>query len=178
MELSIAKEEIFSGRVLKLEKHTVTLQDGSTASREVVRHPGAVAIVAVSGSKLLLVKQFRFPVQKSMLEIPAGKLDVGESPEECARRELLEETGYIPKDLRKLATIETSPGFSDEIIHIYFSEVERVQDPSPDVGEFVEPVVIDTKEAIEMITDGQITDSKTISGILLAFLGKESDCDD
>jgi ADP-ribose pyrophosphatase YjhB (NUDIX family) len=104
-----------------------------------------------------------------MLEIPAGKLDAGENPEDCARRELLEETGYVTRYLRKLTTIETSPGFSDEIIHIYLAEVERVQDPCPDEGEFVVPILIDSREAIRMIVDGQITDSKSISGILLAF---------
>ena len=178
MEHSIRKEKIFSGRILDLERHTVSIQDGTTAFREVVRHPGAVAVVPFVDDKLLLVKQYRFPVQKFMLEIPAGKLDAGENPEDCARRELLEETGYVTRYLRKLTTIETSPGFSDEIIHIYLAEVERVQDPCPDEGEFVVPILIDSREAISMIVDGQITDSKSISGILLAFAGRESDDDD
>ncbi|MDK2943744.1 NUDIX hydrolase [Mesotoga sp. H07.pep.5.3] len=175
MERSVGEERIFSGRILGLERHTVILQDGSVALREVVRHPGAVAIVAFVSEQLLLVRQFRFPVQKYMLEIPAGKLDAGERPEDCARRELLEETGYVPRFLHKLITIETSPGFSDEIIHIYVAEVEKSQEPCPDEGEFVEPVLIDSKEVLDMIIGGQITDSKTVSGILLAFAGRESD---
>ena len=85
MERSVGEERIFSGRILGLERHTVILQDGSVALREVVRHPGAVAIVAFVSEQLLLVRQFRFPVQKYMLEIPAGKLDAGERPEDCAR---------------------------------------------------------------------------------------------
>ncbi len=174
MEISLHKEEIFSGRILKLERHLVRLTDDSEAYREVVRHPGAVAVVAFKGEELLLVRQYRFPVQKFMLEMPAGKLDSGESPEDCARRELLEETGYGPVELEKLTVIETSPGFSDEAIHIFTCEVEKIGESDPDEGEFVEPVFMKIEEVVKRITDGSISDSKTISGVLLALRRKES----
>lgn len=175
MEISIKKEVIFSGSILRLEKHLVRLADGGESTREVVRHPGAVAVVAFAGDELVLVKQYRFPVAKYMLELPAGKLDVGEEPEKCAARELFEETGYVPARIEKLTTIETSPGFSDETIHLFLAEVERKGDPCPDEGEYVEPVLIEVKEALRKIVEGEITDSKTISGVLLALTRKESD---
>jgi len=167
-EKSIRCETIFNGSIIKVEKHKVELSDGSESYREVVRHQGAVAVVPIFGDKIILVKQFRFPVEQFLLEIPAGKLEKDEEPELCAIRELREETGYNAQKLTKLGELYTSPGFSDEKIHVFLAEVVPDGEPEPDPGEFVEKIELSFKGIVEDVLSGKILDGKTVAGILMA----------
>lgn len=160
---------IFKGKVLTMKYDTVLLPNGANATREIIEHPGAVAVVPVTNDgRIVLVRQYRYPVGKIMLEIPAGKLDKGESPDNCAMRELAEETGYMAGQLVKMTSIYTTPGFTDEIIHVYMARNLTVTDQHPDEDEFIN-VEVYTKEQIkEMIADGTICDAKSMVGLFMA----------
>src|SRR5690606_25386888 len=118
----IKSESIFQGKVISLQVDTVELPNGNTATREIVKHPGAVAVVALYEDRLIVVEQFRKPLERSLVEIPAGKLEAGEEPLTAAKRELEEETGFTAASLRPLCSFYTSPGFADEILHLYLAE--------------------------------------------------------
>jgi ADP-ribose pyrophosphatase len=150
----------------------IRLPDGTTSVREIVRHPGAVGVVALIDGRFLLVRQNRHAVGDDLLEIPAGKLDSGEAPEDCARRELLEETGYRCTALRYLMTFLTSPGFSDERVHLFLTlDAAREADPPEvDDGEPISIEWLDRGEVRAAILDGRLVDSKSIIGLLLADL--------
>lgn len=168
-EKFINSQEVFSGKMLHLTVDTVLLPNDKTATREVVKHPGAVAIVPIfPDGKVVFVKQYRYPVGQVLLELPAGKLDVGELPKNCALRELQEETGYKANNLEKLTSIFTAPGFSDEVIHIYKATGLLMKDKNPDEDEFVESIVLDEKQIKDMIKDGTICDAKTLVGLFFA----------
>lgn len=166
-ETIIQTEDIFDGRIVHLKVHDVKLPDGNVSKREVVHHKGAVAVVATSSqNEVLLVRQFRLPIDKVMWEIPAGTLELDETPETCAIRELQEETGYRPLDLVDIGGIHPAPGYTTEFIHIYWSK-KQVKSALPmDIDEFVEAEWKPISGALEMIANGDITDSKTIVGIL------------
>ncbi|AKI97219.1 NUDIX domain-containing protein [Kosmotoga pacifica] len=168
MEKSLKCENIFNGNIIKVERHRVELQDGSESYREVVRHKGAVAVVPVFEDKVVLVKQFRFPVNEELLEIPAGKLEEGEDPYDCAIRELKEETGFVAQEIQKIGELYTSPGFSDEKIHIFLARVVPYGEPEPDFGEFIEKVELPFQDIVKLIISGKILDGKTVAGILLS----------
>ncbi|HTL63232.1 MAG TPA: NUDIX hydrolase [Nitrospira sp.] len=159
---------IFTGKVLTLNIDTVTLPNGVTIDLEMVRHPGAAAVVPLKDSEtVVLIRQFRHAAGGFIYEIPAGKLDRGEDPLHCAARELEEEIGYIPGRLERLTSILTAPGFTDEVIHIY-----KATDMTPgrqrlDRDEVLEILEIPLKEAIRMIGGGLIRDAKTIVGLQL-----------
>ena len=166
-ETKVRGERLFSGRVIKIEKDTVTLPNGQETTREIVRHPGAVAIVAVRDEEILLVRQYRYAVASELLEIPAGKLDQGEEPAVCAERELREETGYRGS-LIPMGTYYTTPGFSDEVMHIFLAR-DLVWDPLHlDEDEFLEVSSMSLAEALEQARQGGFRDGKTALGILLA----------
>ncbi len=172
-EVLIARDEVFVGRILRVEVDTVRLPDGARATREVVRHPGAVAVVPIlPDGRILLVRQYRHAAGKSLWEIPAGKLDVaGESPLECAVRELREETGYAADDWNELFTFYTSPGFTDERIVLFAAlELTKVADPVPD--EIAEQAAFTRRDLLNMITRGEVDDGKTI--LAVAWLWMES----
>jgi ADP-ribose pyrophosphatase len=165
-ENCLSQEQIFEGKIISVYRDSVSLPNGEKATREVVKHPGAVAVVAIKEEGLLLVRQYRYPLKRDLLEIPAGKLDAGEAPADCALRELREETGYRG-DLIPLGTYNSSPGFSDEAIHIFWAQ-NLVWDPlNLDEDEFLEVEVIPWKQALEMAEKGQFHDAKTTLGILL-----------
>jgi ADP-ribose pyrophosphatase len=153
--------EIFRGKLL-----TVQVETWPAGQREIVRHPGACAIVALTGEgEVLLVRQTREAVGEALLEIPAGVFDVeGEDPADCAARELLEETGYRASNLRALGSIYTSPGFSDERIVLFLADARP--DGNPEDGMEVVPIQFD--DAIAAVRDGRIKDAKTIAGLLLS----------
>ena len=121
-EKTLSTQQIFNGKVISLQVDEVELPNGKKAKRELIKHPGAVAIIAITDeNKLVLVEQYRKALQRTIVEIPAGKLEKGEEPLECAKRELEEETGYECKSIELVTSFYTSPGFADEIVHVYLA---------------------------------------------------------
>lgn len=166
---TISREEIYKGKIISLVKDTITLPNGKTAIREVILHNGASAIVPIDDEgNILLVRQYRQPIQKELLEIPAGLLEKGEEPLECAKRELEEETGYKAKEFSHLCSMYSAVGFSTEKIHIFLATGLYEGKQSLDEDEFVNVEKYSLDEAIDMILDGRIEDGKTVSGILAA----------
>lgn len=164
-EHEISKSVLFEGRVITLELSEVSLPNGHTSTREVVRHPGGAAVLLVSDGKILLERQFRFPYNEVIWEIPAGKLNRGEDPKSAAVRELEEETGYRAENAKHLLNIYPSPGYTDEIIHIYLAEVADMVGRHLDEDEFINVRFVPFAEARRMIDDGEITDAKTVAAI-------------
>jgi len=164
-ETTLSVEPIYNGRIISLEQIEVRLPDGRTAKREIVRHPGAVAVLAIEGDRIIVVEQFRKPLEKSQVEIPAGKLDPGEDPEEAARRELAEETGYTCGKIRHLCSFYTSPGFADELLHLYVAEDLSPGKTRPDEDEFIDCFSVTPEEAKALIREGRISDAKTILAV-------------
>ena len=145
----------------------VELPNGRRSSRDIVRHPGAAAVVALTETgKIVLVRQYRTAIDRVTVEIPAGKLDPGEDPLECAKRELHEETGFKPGRIRFLTSIVTTCGFCDEIIHIYLATHLEFDAPNPDDDEFLNVDVVPLSELIDAVLDGKIEDAKTVVGAL------------
>lgn len=170
-EKLISTEPVFNGRVVSLQIDTVELPNGQTATREVMKHPGAVAVLALHNGKLLLVDQYRQAMGRTELEIPAGKLEKGEEPLAAAARELEEETGYRCADLRHLHSFYTSPGFCDEIIHLYLAENITAGTVSPDEDEFLDLYEVTLEEAQAYIADGRIADAKTLLAVYMWQFG-------
>jgi len=168
MNFKVKKSEIkFKGKVFDLQVDEIEYESGNKAVREVAVHPGGAVIVAVKDDgRLIMVKQFRYPFQKFMLELPAGKLDKDEEPLNCAERELKEETGYSSKNISKLGSIATTPGFCSEILHIYLAEDLQEGEHNREEGEYgMELFELTLDEIEEKIKSGEIIDSKTICGI-------------
>lgn len=168
-EKTIKSERIFNGKVVRLQVDDVMLPNGKTSKRELIKHPGAVAVIPVThDNKIIFVEQFRKPLEKSIIEIPAGKLEPGELPEKTAIRELEEETGYTARKLTKIASFYTSPGFADELMHIYLAqELEKLENPpAQDEDEFVELVELTLDEAKEYVNEQRIHDAKTNYAVL------------
>ncbi|TSB46575.1 NUDIX hydrolase [Alkalicoccobacillus porphyridii] len=166
-EKTTSTEEIFQGSVISLQVDTVTLPNGNESKRELVKHPGAVAVIAqTSEDKLILVKQFRKALEKEILEIPAGKIDLGEEPIKTAERELREETGYTADSLSLLSSFYTSPGFADEIIYIYEATGLTRGEAQPDEDEFVEIVEADLVTAKRYAENHLIHDAKTMYALM------------
>lgn len=167
-ETFIDTERLYDGKIINLRRDRVRLPNGKEAAREVVEHPGAVAIVPVlPDGRIVLVRQFRHPVGQILLEIPAGKLDAGEQPDACARRELEEEIGHRAGKLTKKAAIFTGPGFTNEIIHIYVAEELQKTALHPDEDEFLEVSAFTPDQIRQLIRTGQICDAKTLAGLYL-----------
>jgi ADP-ribose pyrophosphatase len=158
---------VFDGALLKVHRDTVRLPDGSHGIREYIRHPGAVAVVArFDDGTVLLERQFRYPGGREFIEIPAGKLEPGEPHLETAKRELLEETGYVAAEWTRLGVIDTAIGYADETIELFLAKDLTRRAASLDAGEFLEVLKVPFDEALAMIRDGRITDSKTVIGLL------------
>ncbi len=165
-EVSEHIEPIFQGKVISLQVDTVRLPDGETGTREVVKHPGAVAVLAIHDDKMVVVEQYRVALGRSQIEVPAGKLNGNEDIWEAACRELKEETGYIASDWKHLYSCYTSPGFADEFIHLFLAESLIEGDADPDEDEFLESFEITLEQAIKLISNGTISDAKTILCVL------------
>lgn len=161
---------VFDGKIIRLEHWTVKLPNGNLALREVACHPGASAVVALDeDGNVILVQQYRAPIGRLTLEIPAGKLDSAEEdPFECARRELSEETGLIAENWRKLTVLETTPGFCNERIHLYLATGLKQGETHPDEDEFVATTRMPLKDAVAKVMDGTFRDGKTALGIMMA----------
>ncbi|MCY8203393.1 MULTISPECIES: ADP-ribose pyrophosphatase [unclassified Bacillus (in: firmicutes)] len=167
-EKTIAKEQIFSGKVIDLFVEDVELPNGKTSKREIVKHPGAVAVLALTDEgKIIMVKQFRKPLERTIVEIPAGKLEKGEEPEYTALRELEEETGYTAKKLTKITAFYTSPGFADEIVHVFLAEELSVLEEKRelDEDEFVEVMEVTLEDALKLVESREVYDAKTAYAI-------------
>ncbi|MGI6698116.1 MAG: NUDIX hydrolase [Clostridiales bacterium] len=173
MEKTLESKTLYKGRIINLRLDSVVLENGNTALREVVEHPGAVGVIALKDNgDIVMVKQYRKAAEQVLLELPAGKLEQGEDPAECAARELTEETGYTAGDLRYLVSFYTSPGFSNEVMYMFLATGLREGENDPDDDEMVETVEISRDRAMEMILKGEIKDGKTIAGILLLGIVK------
>lgn len=163
----LADEVVYDGKLVKLHRLTVKLPDGAHAQREIVRHPGAVAMVPLLGEDVLLVRQFRAAAGKILLEIPAGTLEVGEAPEAAAVREMQEEVGYRPGKLERLGGEFTAPGYTSEYIHLYLATELTPSRLRQDSDEFIEVVRMPLAEALALVERGEIEDGKTLGGLLL-----------
>ncbi|MBO1514688.1 NUDIX hydrolase [Metabacillus bambusae] len=163
-ETTLSSKEIFKGRIIDLYVEEVELPNGKTSTREIVKHPGAVAVIAVTPeNKILMVEQFRKPLGRTLVEIPAGKLEKGEQPESTAKRELEEETGYTCGSLQPLISFYTSPGFADELVHLFIAEnLEKLTVAAElDEDEFLDVMEVTLEEAEAMIQNKRIYDAKT-----------------
>jgi len=168
-ETIVGSQEIYSGRVVNLAIHEVRLPNGSTSKREVVKHPGAVAMVAFDDKQnVLLVRQFRLPAGKILYEIPAGTLKPAEPPVDCAIRELQEETGYKPGKLEALGGFYVAPGYTTEFIHLFLATQLVESRLNADDDEFISAERMPLSQALTMIERGEIEDGKTIAGLLRA----------
>ncbi len=161
----------FEGRMLKLSVDTVQLPSGKSATREVVHHPGASAVVVRRDDGcILLERQYRYPLDEVIWEIPAGKLDAGEDPLACAKRELEEETGLCANDWTYLGPILTTPGFCDEVLHIYLAGQIYEGNRAWDEDEYVELFYKTPEEIKDMILKNELTDGKTLAALLMALV--------
>ena len=167
IETAISRETIYKGKVLTLHRDEVLLQNGAQAYREVVEHSGGVAILAMTGGNVLLVRQFRYPAGREMLELPAGKLNPGEDPKVCAARELEEETGCKPGKLRRLGSFYASPGYTSEILHLYLAEELTRTSQKLDADELLSVVAMPFQDALAACADGRISDAKTALALLI-----------
>jgi ADP-ribose pyrophosphatase len=163
----VAGDLVYDGALLKVRRDQVRLPDGSPGVREYIRHPGAVAIVALfEDGSVLLERQFRYPHRREFIEIPAGKLEPGEPHLDTAKRELAEETGYVAAEWRHLGVIHTAIAYTDEAIHLYLAGSLTLTQRKLDQGEFLECLSAPFGEALRMIRDGGITDAKSVAALL------------
>lgn len=173
-EKTIEHKELFNGNVIKLCVDEVELENGHRATREVINHPGGVCIAALTeDDELLLVRQFRYPYKEVVLELPAGKLEKGQTPLENGKRELTEETGAVGYSYFSLGQLYPSPGYCAEIIHLYFCRVKSFGSNNPDEDEFLKTEKIPLSHAVEMVLNNQIPDSKTQIAILKTSMLKD-----
>lgn len=166
-EKTVSSKEIYKGRIITVKVDEVAMPDGKLAQREIVEHPGGVGVVALTdANEIIMVKQYRKPLDKSIYEIPAGKMDSGEEHRICGIRELEEETGYRAENFEYLGFIYPSPGFTDEVTHIYLATGLYPGKVNLDPDEFLDTVKIPLDEVVERIMNNEISDAKTIAGVL------------
>ncbi len=168
-ETPVSSELVFDGRLLQVRRDTVRLPDGGEATREYIHHPGAVMILAQPDpDTVVLERQFRYPLRRHFIELPAGKIDAGEAPLATAQRELREECGYIAGEWRHLATLHPCIGYADERIELYLARDLRQVGNALDAGEFLEVIEVPLVQALAWVRDGTITEAKAITGLLWA----------
>jgi len=166
-EKKLSSKELYNGMIVRVHVDDVELPNGNKARREVVEHPGGVGIAALdSDGCILLVEQFRYPYGRSMMEVPAGKLEPGEDPRSCGIRELREETGAAAEVFEPMGAVYPSPGILNEIVYIYRAEKLSFGEMQPDEDEFLNLSRVPLDKAVEMVMDGTICDSKTVAAIL------------
>ena len=170
-EIPFESETIYDGKILHVERWQVTCPNGRSATREIVVHKGAAAVIPVDDKgRVAMVRQYRTPIERVTLEIPAGKLDyVGEDPFVCAQRELREETGLHADKWRKLVVLRTTPGFCNETIHMYMAQGLSQGSQDLDEDEFLNVEWMPIGDVVEMILEGKIEDSKTIAAVMMAW---------
>lgn len=173
-EKPIQKETVYNGLIVNVRSDIAALQTGKHVRREVVEHPGGVAVVPVAeDGSVLMVRQYRYPMEEELLEIPAGKLEPGEAPLECAIRELSEETGCTPGEMISLGATYPSPGFCEEVLHIFLARDLQYGEMHLDEDEFLSVERVPMDVLVEMVMTNRIPDAKTIVGLFKAreFLG-------
>jgi ADP-ribose pyrophosphatase len=167
VEHKLSSEPRYDGRLLHVKEDRVRLPDGSEAKREYVDHPGAVAIIAVlADGSIVMERQYRYPLQRDFIEIPAGKIDLGETDLLTAQRELQEETGYVASRWQHMLTTHPCIGYSNERIEFFVAEDLQFKQHAREAGEFLDVFNVPLAVALEWIRDGTITDTKTITGLL------------
>ena len=170
IEKTLTSDVVYDGKIITVFKVEVELSTGKTSFREVVEHSGGVVIFALCKKdgveKVLMVKQFRYPLKHALLELPAGKLEKGEDPFEAAKRELKEETGYVAEKWQDLGYVFTSPGYSDEKLYLYKAEDLEFVGECPDEGEILIEYEYTIDEIKKMIKNNEITDAKTICAVM------------
>ncbi len=167
-EETLERRVTFEGKIINMRQDTVLLENGKTALRDVVEHPGGVCVLPLTeAGEVIMVKQFRYPYQEILLEIPAGKLEPGgEDPLTCGKRELEEETGMIAEEYLFLGRLYPSPGYCEEVIHIYLAKGLHPGKQHPDEDEFLEVYKIPFQTVLEEVMAGNITDAKTQVAVL------------
>lgn len=174
-EKTLSSQLIFSGRAVRLRVDTVQMPSGRQTTREVVEHSDCVAIVAIDGDdNVLLVNQYRQPIGKELLEIPAGGIDPGEDAEAAVRREMREETGFLPRRIKRLGGFYSSPGFCTEYLHLYLA-LDLVSSPlQAEDTEIIKLVRVPASQIPELLSSGQICDAKSIAGLLTYLQYRQS----
>jgi ADP-ribose pyrophosphatase len=168
-EKTVSREHKYKGNIISVDMLTVTLPDGRQATRDVVKHPGASVVIPLNeNGELYMVRQYRKPIDRTSLELPAGKLDPGEAPEVCAQRELKEETGLEAGEIKHVISMHSTPGFCNEVLHMYIATQLKEGESCADEDEFISTEKIPVQKLIGMILNHEITDAKTIIGVLLA----------
>lgn len=166
-ERPLTEETAWTGRIFSVSRLHVQMPDGREAVRDVVRHPGAVAIVALTDDgHICLVRQYRTALDRVTVEIPAGKLEPGEDPLAAAHRELEEETGFTADKMAYLTSIASSDGFTDEVIHLYMATGLTFTSSNPDDDEFINVDLVELTELVDAVLDGRVEDAKTVVGAL------------
>ncbi len=168
-EKTLNTHSIYDGKVVKLRKDDVLLPNGNVSMREVIHHPGGACVIAIENGEIYFVRQFRYPYGKTLLEIPAGKLNEGEDPKKCAIRELEEETGLVPSDVTLLHSIYPTPAYTDEVIYIYLAKDVKRGKVHLDSDEFLNVEKISLEKAKQMLLNGEIHDAKTIIALYSYF---------
>lgn len=166
-EKLLRQEPIYKGRVINITKDEVVCPNGQTSLREIVHHRGGVAILFKVDDKFIFEKQYRYAMNEEIIEMPAGKLEEGEIPLEAAKRELLEETGYRPLEMIHLGDSYPTPGYSTEVIHLYYCPKAVKEERHLDNDECIDLIYLTLEEIEEMITQGKIKDSKSVASIFL-----------
>ena len=166
-EKTLSSQNIFDGRILHVTLDEVELPDGSKSQREIVNHPGGVAVVAIDeDNNLLFVKQFRYPYKEVVLELPAGKLEKGEDPLKAGIRELEEECGVVADEVISMGTVYPTVAYCSEVIHLFAAKGLKSTRQHLDEGEFLDVEKIPLADAVKMVMNGEISDSKTVALVL------------
>lgn len=169
-EKTVSSKTVFQGKIIDVRVDMVALPNGEIAQRDIVKHPGGVGIVAITDDdKIIMVKQFRKPIEKAIYEIPAGKLDKDEEVEKCGRRELMEETGATADNFIYLGYMYPSPGFDDEVTHMYLAIGLHFGESNLDEDEFLDVEYFTKDEVLNMIMNNEINDAKTVIGFFKAM---------
>jgi len=167
-EKTLSSQQIYDGRTLKLRVDTVKLPSGRVTNREIVEHGNSIAIVALDAhDNVLLVRQFRKPVEKELLEIPAGGIEAGEEPVAAVKRELCEETGYLPQSVERMGGFYLSPGYSTEYLELFLASDLTPEKLAAEDTENIELVLVPVDQILELIRTGTICDAKSIAGLII-----------